>query len=170
LTTRAPLSARQRQIADTARALLDREGLEALTVGSLARELGIKPPSLYKHFDGKHDLEAVLIADGFMAFAAALEAAGEGLPAFARAYRDFALENPQLYRLMTEVPVPGERLPDGVEERAAAPLVRAAGSHDRARAVWAFAHGMVALQLSGRFPLDADLDAAWRTGIAAFTA
>jgi hypothetical protein len=65
--------------------------------------------------------------------------------------------------------VPRERLPDGVEERAAAPLVRAASSQDRARAVWAFAHGMVALELSGRFPPDADLDAAWRTGIAALT-
>jgi hypothetical protein len=47
--------------------------------------------------------------------------------------------------------------------------VRAAGGQDRARAVWAFAHGMVGLELSGRFPPDADLDAAWRAGIAAFT-
>jgi AcrR family transcriptional regulator len=74
--------------------LLDREGLEALTIGRLARELGIKPPSLYKHFDSKRDLEAVLIADGFASFAAALEAAGEGLPAFARAYDAFAPGQP----------------------------------------------------------------------------
>ncbi|MEV0651222.1 WHG domain-containing protein [Phytomonospora sp. NPDC050363] len=38
-----------------------------------------------------------------------------------------------------------------------------------ARAVWAFAHGMVVLELEDRFPPDADLDAAWRVGCEAFT-
>ena len=71
---------------------------------------------------------------------------------------------------MTELPLPRDRLPDGLEARAAAPLVRAAGDEDRARALWAFAHGMVTLELAGRFPPDADVDAAWQTGIAAFTA
>jgi Tetracyclin repressor-like, C-terminal domain len=35
---------------------------------------------------------------------------------------------------------------------------------------WASAHGMIMLELNGRFPPDADLDAAWRAGIAAFRA
>jgi hypothetical protein len=47
--------------------------------------------------------------------------------------------------------------------------VRAVGARIAPRAVWAFAHGMVGLELSGRFPPDADLDAAWPAGIAAFT-
>ena len=34
--------------------------------------------------------------------------------------------------------------------------------------MWAFAHGMVMLELDHRFPADADLDAAWEAGIAAF--
>ena len=42
------------------------------------------------------------------------------------------------------------------------------GSQARARAIWAFAHGMVMLELDHRFPPDADLDAAWRSGITAF--
>jgi hypothetical protein len=45
---------------------------------------------------------------------------------------------------------------------------RATGSQARARALWAFAHGMVMLELDHRFPADADLDAAWQAGIAAF--
>jgi len=61
-------------------------------------------------------------------------------------------------------------LPPGLENRTAAPLLRAAGSQARARAVWAFAHGMVLLELDQRFPPDADLDAAWHAGIAAFQA
>jgi hypothetical protein len=49
-------------------------------------------------------------------------------------------------------------------------LLEAAGDPDRARAVWAFAHGMVILELNGRFPADADLDAAWQAGITALQA
>jgi hypothetical protein len=84
----------------------------------------------------------------------------------AAVYREFALAHPHLYRLMNSGPLPRQHLPAGLEERTATPLVRAAGS--RARAVWAFAHGMVMLELDQRFPPDADLDAAWRAGIAAF--
>jgi AcrR family transcriptional regulator len=95
-------------------------------------------------------------------------AAGGTLPALAAAYRRFALAHPHLYRLMTNGPLPREHLPPGLEDRTAAPVLRAAGSQARARAVWAFAHGMVMLELDHRFPADADLDAAWRAGIAAF--
>ena len=34
--------------------------------------------------------------------------------------------------------------------------------------MWAFAHGMVSLEIDGRFPPRADLDEAWRAGLAAF--
>ena len=96
------------------------------------------------------------------------QGAGGGLAALAAAYRRFALEHPHLYRLMNNGPLPREHLPSGPEERTAAPVLRVAGSQARARAVWAFAHGMVMLELDHRFPPDADLDAAWQAGIAAF--
>jgi AcrR family transcriptional regulator len=96
--------------------------------------------------------------------------AGDALVELAAAYRRFALEHPHLYRLMNNGPLPRELLPPGLEGRTAAPLLRVAGSQARARAVWAFAHGMVMLELDQRFPPDADLDAAWQAGIAAFQA
>lgn len=164
------MTARQREILAAAHGLLRRDGVDALTVGRLAAELGIKPPSLYKHFASKRRLEAMLIADGLTAHADALEATGGTLPEIAAAYRTFAKANPQLYRLMTERPLPRDELPEGVEARAAAPLLRALGGQDLARAAWAFAHGMVVLELAGRFPPGADLDAAWETAIAAFQA
>jgi WHG domain-containing protein len=49
-------------------------------------------------------------------------------------------------------------------------MLRAAGNQDLARAVWAFAHGMVQLELARRFPPGADLDSAWQEGITAFQA
>ena len=162
------------------RQLLEEEGLEALTMRRLAERVGIRAPSLYKHLPDKAALEAAIIATGFeeaaAAFEQAVDSAGEGpgegaggaLVALAAAYRRFALEHPHLYRLMTNGPLPRAHLPPGLEGRTAAPLQRVAGSEAHARAVWAFAHGMVMLELDQRFPPDADLDAAWRAGIAAF--
>ena len=164
------LSPRQQEIVGVARDLLTREGVEALTLGRVAQALGIKPPSLYKHFASKRALEAVLIAEGMRMWAESLETAGATLSELAIAYRRFAHENPQLYRLMTDRPVPRELLPEGLEARAAAPLVAATGDPDLARAVWAFAHGMVVLELAGRFPPDAELEHAWRKAIDAFSA
>jgi hypothetical protein len=84
------------------------------------------------------------------------------------AYRAFALRRPALYRVMTDRPLPRDRLPEGLEDRTAAIIVDAAGGRDRGRALWALAHRLVSLELAGRFPPDADLDAAWAAGAAAF--
>jgi Tetracyclin repressor-like, C-terminal domain len=104
------------------------------------------------------------------ALAAAKDTGAEPLAAVAAAYRAFALDHSHLYQLMNDRPLPREALPEGVEARAAAPLLRVAGSQDLARAVWAFAHGMVQLELAGRFPSGADLDPAWEAGITALQA
>lgn len=163
------------QIADTARALLDSEGPQALTMRRIAAVLGIKAPSLYKHVPDKTSLEALVVAAGFAELADALavaagNAGGAGdLEAIAGAYRAYAVAHPHLYRLMNYQPLRRDLLPAGLEARAAQPLARAAG-HDeaRARAMWAFAHGMVSLEIDGRFPQDADIGEAWRAGLAAF--
>jgi AcrR family transcriptional regulator len=164
------LSPRQQEIVDVARTLLTRQGVDALTLGRVAQALGIKPPSLYKHFPSKRALEAVLIAEGMRMWAEAMEAAGPTLADIVAAYRRFARANPELYRLMTDRPLPRDLLPEGLEARAAAPVVRAAGDPDLARAVWAFAHGMVVLELAGRFPPDAELEHAWGKAVEAFSA
>ncbi len=158
-------TARQREIVATARALLSDEGVEALTLGRVAQSLGIKPPSLYKHFASKRHLEAALIAEGLSEQAAALEAAEGDLRAIAAAYRAYALEHPQLYRLMTERPLPRDLLDPELELRAVGPLRRALRDPERARTVWAFAHGMVALEIAGRFPRYAELDVAWERAL-----
>jgi AcrR family transcriptional regulator len=165
-------SARAREVVAVARRLLEEEGVGALTMRRLAARLGIQAPSLYKHLPGKPALEAAIIAAGLeeaaATFEAAVDGAAEPLPALAAAYRSFALAHPHLYRLMNSGPLPRELLPAGLEDRAAAPVLAVAGDQARARALWAFAHGMVMLELDHRFPPGADLDAAWRAGVAAF--
>ncbi|MFJ6660811.1 TetR/AcrR family transcriptional regulator [Streptomyces sp. NPDC091377] len=160
-----------------ARALVEKSGPAALTMRALADELGIKAPSLYKHFPDKAAVEVELIALSLLETAEAMEAAealylrtGAPTPltALADAYRADALAHPHLYCLATEGPLPRHALPEGLEERAAMPLLRACDfDMDRARAVWAFAHGMVVLEIHGRFPHGVDLTAAWRAGVTA---
>jgi len=146
--------------------------VQALSMRRLADRLGIRAPSLYKHVADKQELEAAIVSAGFEeqaeAFEAALADTGDPLASIAKAYRRFARDHPHLYRLMTERPLERDALVPGVEERAARPVYEAVGGdRDLARAAWAFAHGMTSLELNGRFPRDADLDAAWEQGVAA---
>jgi AcrR family transcriptional regulator len=163
---------RRRQIVEAALTILEREGGSALTMRRLAAALGIKASSLYKHFPDKEAVELELIALGFRDVAERFERAvrrdrRRPVRAVAATYRAFAHERPHLYRLMNERPLQRERLPEGLEARAAAPLLEATGSRALARAAWAMAHGLVMLELNGRFPPDADVDAAWAVGVTA---
>jgi len=159
---------RRSQAILAARTLLEEEGPQALTMRRLAEHLGIRAPSLYKHVRDKAELEAALIAIGFEEFTAAVQDAPD-LDVIARAHRAWARAHPHLYGLMTSGPLPRKQLPEGVEERAAAPVLRALGGDEhRARAAWSAAHGLVTLELAGRFPEGADLDAAWDALVAAF--
>ena len=152
---------------EAARRLLESEGEQALTMRRLAAEVGIRAPSLYKHFADREAILVALMALGLAEFADAIEPNASDLSALAAAYRTYAKQHPHLYELLTNRPLPREQLPSGLEARAAEPLIRVAGSVERARAVWGMAHGLVMLELRGRFPAAADVDAAWRTGVQA---
>lgn len=160
---------RRQQIVQAARALLEQGGASAVTMRAVADRLGIRAPSLYKHFPDKEALEMAVISTGFAEQAeafAALEGAEDPLTALVRAYRAWALEHPHLYRLMTARPFRRDLVGENDQRAVALMLKVFGGDQDRARAVWAFAHGMVSLELADRFP-GADLSAAWDVGLAA---
>jgi AcrR family transcriptional regulator len=161
---------RRAEILDVAESLLESEGEAALTMRRVAEEMGIRAPSLYKHVSGKEDIEAGLQERALRSIAAAVSSAGTDLFAIGAAYRRWALARPGLYRLATGRPLRRDVIPAEVEAAAAAPLVVAAGGEEhRARALWALAHGLVDLELAGRFPPDADLDQTWRAALTPFT-
>ena len=146
-----------------AREILEREGPEGLTMRRLAEAMGIRAPSLYKHIESKEELEALLMAEAFREMGTALHEAiavvgkrgsrRRMIAELGRAYRRWALAHPHLYRLVTGGPLPRERLPEGLEAWTAEPVVIAVGGDpDRARAAWAFAHGMTILEIDDRFP------------------
>jgi AcrR family transcriptional regulator len=136
------LSTRQLEIVSTTRALLARDGVEALSLGAVAKALGIKPPSLYKHFASRGDLEAALIAIGLA----------------------------ELYRLITAAPLPREKLPEGLEARILMPVHKVISDPHLARAALAFAHGMVSLEIAQRFPPWSKLEKSWARALDAFAA
>ena len=98
---------------------------------AIADDLGIRAPSLYKHVADKEMLEVALISDALAEIAEAFELAAAGsadpLASLAAAYRAWALEHPHRHRLTMDRPLPRERLQPGLEDRAAAALVAAAG-------------------------------------------
>ncbi|NUR27309.1 MAG: TetR/AcrR family transcriptional regulator [Catenulispora sp.] len=167
------LTPRARQIVQAARELLEPEGPAALSMRRLGDAIGMRAASLYEHLRSKEALEAVLISSGFEEqaelFAQALQGSTDPIASLIAAYRDFARRQPNLYRLMTERPLRRDLLAPGVEEAAVLPLLQAVGGdREEARAIWAFAHGMVILELNRRFPAGADLDTTWRRGIDRF--
>jgi AcrR family transcriptional regulator len=160
---------RRDEILDKAAAVLEEQGLEALTMRELAGRMGIRAPSLYKHVRDKDDIIAGLQERALVDMAQHLGAAEPGLPALAGAYRSWARANPRLYELVSRHPLARDRIAPGVEAAAAAVIVAAAGGDEHlARALWALAHGLVDLELSHRFPPGADLDATWRTALSGF--
>jgi AcrR family transcriptional regulator len=169
-----PRTRRQDEIVSAALRLLEAGGPDGVTMRAVAAELGIQAPSLYKHLD-KDALEIAMIEEGLRdtaeVFAAAIAGSQDPLGDLATAYRHWALRRPHLYRLMTHRPLPREQLTPGVEAAAGAPVVAAVGGdRDLARAAWALAHGLASLGIAGRFPPDAEVDAAWNAGIAALRA
>ncbi|BAU06811.1 TetR family transcriptional regulator [Fischerella major NIES-592] len=116
----------RKDVIEAAIACLDREGESALGVNRVARELGIKPPAIYKHLDGNAGLrKAVVIAiwQKFFAYYKQ-QTAGVSEPralliAGGHATRDFARSHPALYRTMMQV----QLQPDDPE---AAPIIQEA--------------------------------------------
>jgi AcrR family transcriptional regulator len=177
-TPRPPASARTprlEEIVAAAFSILDAEGAAALTMRTLASTIGIQAPSLYKHVPDKAHLEAALIEDIFFAIGDVLHDAlaepgdGGALRSLLASYRQHSLAQPNRYRLATSGRLRRDLLPDCLEEWAGQPFFFAAGGNPhRSQALWSFAHGMVILEIDGRYPDGSDLDRTWEAGAAAF--
>ena len=102
------------RILDTARTIMRTEGVAALSMQELARRLGMRAPSLYHYFSSKMDIYDALFRYGFTLFGEYLTETIQGeqnwqeeLHLVIKGYMEFALENPELYQLCFERPVPG---------------------------------------------------------------
>ncbi|KJH72914.1 TetR/AcrR family transcriptional regulator [Aliterella atlantica] len=102
----------QQDIINAAIACLEQEGELALGVHRVAREIGIKPPSIYKHFDGNAALKEAVTLEIWRRFishyrraATGIDEPEEQLHQIGYAIRDFARQHPILWRVMAQVRV-----------------------------------------------------------------
>jgi AcrR family transcriptional regulator len=93
--------------------LARRQGIAGLSLHDLAREVGMRQPSLYGYFDSKHALYDAMFADGNRQLLARLDAvslprdARAALKKFLRSFTSFALEDPARSELLFQRHLPG---------------------------------------------------------------
>ncbi|HZD75535.1 MAG TPA: TetR/AcrR family transcriptional regulator [Acidobacteriaceae bacterium] len=114
-----PVRPTSERIARAARRLLDKEGVEAVTMRRVAAAVDITAMAVYRHYADRKALLNALADEGFRELAAQLIAertAGTDTRSFeARLTRvldvnlSFSLENPRLFELMFLVPREGAR-------------------------------------------------------------
>jgi AcrR family transcriptional regulator len=135
-----------------------RDGAAALSLRSIARDLGMAPSALYRYFDGRDALLSALILAAYEALADEAERAADEADRAAgatgeverwlsvpRALRLWALEHPHQWGLIFGTPVPGYEAP----EDTIAPYVRTAAALVRPLVV---AHEAGRLHVDARRP------------------
>ena len=171
------------RILEVSIALADAHGLEAVTLASVAEQLGIRVPSLYNHVEGLPGLRRALALWGLRQLTdqvrrAAVGKAGEAaILSVAQAYRAFAHTHPGVYpgtlRAASPEEAEGAQAGQGLLEVGQAVVAGYALSEEDAlhavRGLRSVLHGFVALELVGGFGMPLDRDESFRRLIAAFT-
>ncbi|WP_406297805.1 TetR/AcrR family transcriptional regulator [Embleya sp. NBC_00888] len=111
-----------REIKTIALKLLAEGGPGAITLRAIAREMGMTANAIYGYYATRDDLVSVLISEIYLSLVEAAEAARDRVPvedaagrmlAWARAFREWSLANPEGFRLIYGDPVPGYQAPVG---------------------------------------------------------
>lgn len=160
------------QVVDAAIRCIQAEGPDALGVSRVARELGIKPPSIYNHVGKGDALARAVWVEGNRRLLTALKLGARGvlgpkdqLRALVGAMRGFARDNPHLYTVMSRVepdnahpefkPVMADLLALFQQPLAQLGLPDAQQLH-AIRGLRGAVHGFVLLENSGQYALDTD--------------
>jgi AcrR family transcriptional regulator len=152
---------------EAAAQILERDGLDRLSLRAIARAAGVSHAAPAHHFGDLRGLLTALAVQGFQRFTALLEAAAiaspEPLNALGRAYVGFARAQPGLFALMFHNQVLDPEVADfqaataaaaATLERVSAALPGPDGANPGARALrsWCLVHGFAMLLLDGRLP------------------
>lgn len=168
-----------------ARGLLEEGGLEAVSMAGIAARVGVRAPSLYKHFGDRNGLLGAVVDDVALDLGRSLATAvgrsgadpGERLRALAAAYRSFALATPRAAALLFAAVAPGVAPTPEVNVSAVRPLLDVAAAIvgparalAAARVLTAFAFGFTSMEAAGAFRLGGDVEEAYRLGISVLLA
>lgn len=112
-TRSARREATRERILAAAWTLADRDGLAAITLREVAEAVGMRAPSLYKHFASKNAIYDAMYGQSVEQLYARLSARRQSrnprttLRNRVHAFVSFCVENPLRYQIMLERPVPG---------------------------------------------------------------
>ncbi len=170
-------------VIDAAAALVDAEGVEALTITRIAAACGVRAPSLYKHVADLEEVRSALTLRAYAALAAVLRLPEEPDPSralleIARAWRAWAKAHPGVYLIASRTHVRGDArvFAEGAKiVTAMLDRVRALGvAEDRVvhvtRALRASIHGFVLLELTDGFGLANDVEVSFEVAVGAVIA
>ena len=110
----------QEAIKETAWKQASEQGAASLSLRAIARELKITAPAIYNYFPSRDNLVTALIYDAYQSFGDAQFAARDSIPetdlvgrlrAVGYSYREWAVTNPQKFRLIFGTPIPGYSAP-----------------------------------------------------------
>jgi AcrR family transcriptional regulator len=152
----------EEQILAAASKLLAKGGVAAVTTRAVCEAAGVTAPTLYHHFGDKDGLLSVLVAQGVTAFMGSKRANQRTSDALADLERGwgiwtgFALDHPQLFRLMVEstrnepsVDQEAFDLMRAMIERLAAEGRLTTDAETAARTIWAASNGVLSLFMQG---------------------
>ncbi|CAH2716927.1 hypothetical protein BACCIP111895_04115 [Neobacillus rhizosphaerae] len=159
-------------ILESAGEIANKQGMQEVTLANLAKKLGIRPPSLYNHFDGLPGLRKKLAIYGIekiyeaMANAAIGVSGTEAVLAISQAYVNFARMNPGVYEAALMAPDPedeefqlaGARVVDLSIRVLQAYHLEGDYALHAVRGLRSILHGFSALEQKGGFKLSLDLD------------
>lgn len=169
-------------VINAAAAVADKDGLEAVTLARLAADLGVRPPSLYKHVDGLDAVKRALAVRGVteanrrIGQATVGKARDEAMFALAHAYWQFARERPGLYAASLRAARPGEKDVAAAGEALLGTVlsvlsgygVRGDDALHATRGLRAIIHGFVSLDAAGGFRLKLNLNESFDRLLTAF--
>lgn len=159
----------RRALIAAGRTVLADTGLSSVSLREVARMAGVSHNAPYRHFESREALLAAIATDGFEQLStrmasSALDAEANNighLVAIGRAYLDFAIEFPSLYRLMFSSEIRKSSFPALriAADRAYGHLVPAipkssAAPRDTALGAWALVHGLADLLAAGQLSED----------------
>jgi len=168
--TRRPLD--ESQVVGAAANLADSEGLDALTLTRVARDLGVRQPALYRHVESFDGLVRSLGLLGRGVLADALGAAAIGVSrddaveAVGLAWRKVVRDHPGIYAATDRYPCAGDDELEQAVERIVSILGQALAGYrldddqrvHAARTLRSAFHGFAHLEAGDGHPLNQDLD------------